>query len=137
MVVGSVGAVAAVLALLGVWCRHRPLLLPLLIFLCFTLVLDAVTVFAYFTSVPTEQNMASYWYRRYYVLPHLSQVICLVLYQRTQRDPQFKHCIYIHIWCIYIFIFQDVFFFVVVKLVYSILLLRVILRTFRRNLKFR
>ena len=33
--------------------------------------------------------------------------------------------------------YQDVFFFVVVKLVYSILLLRVILRTFRRNLKFR
>ena len=98
VVVGSVGAAAAVVALLGVWCRHRPLLLPLLIFLCFTLVLDAVTVFAYFTSVPTEQNMASYWYRRYYVLPHLSQVICLVLYLRIRRDPQFEHCI--HIWCI-------------------------------------
>ena len=94
VVVGSVGAVAAVLALLGVWCRHRPLLLPLVIFLCFSLVLDAVTVFAYFTSVPTEQNMASYWYRRYYVLPHLSQVICLVLYEGTCRVPQFDYCIH-------------------------------------------
>ena len=98
VVVGSVGAVAAVLALLGVWCRHRPLLLPLVIFLCFSLVLDAVTVFAYFTSVPTEQNMASYWYRRYYVLPHLSQVICLVvLYEGTFRVPQFDYCIHVQL----------------------------------------
>jgi len=47
--VGSIGCVTSCLALLAVWMRVRSLLVPFILFLLFTIILDSISIFAYFT----------------------------------------------------------------------------------------
>jgi len=48
--VGSIGCVTSCLALLAVWMRVRSLLVPLILFLLFTIIFDSISIFAYFTT---------------------------------------------------------------------------------------
>merc|ERR1712025_586228 len=47
LVVGCVGTAVSILGLLAIWLRVRHLLLPLLLFLVFIILFDAVSIFAY------------------------------------------------------------------------------------------
>ena len=103
LIFGCIGTVASSLALLAIWIRVRHLLVPLLLFISFSTVFDAVSLCSYFTSTSRtflEANVL----RGYNVIPKYS---------------------------------QDILFIVIGKLVISLLLFRVVVSAYRRNLKLR
>ena len=57
MVVGTSGALTTSLAIMGVWYRQRQFLLPLVVFLFATIVLDSASIFNYYyVSTPTVDD---------------------------------------------------------------------------------
>jgi len=103
LIFGCLGSIASSLALLAIWIRVRHLLVPLLLFVSFSTVFDAVTLCSYFTS-SSRTFLESNVLRGYNLLPNYS---------------------------------QDILFIVIGKLVISILLFRVVVSAYRRNLKLR
>ena len=55
VVVGMSGALTTTLAIMGLWYRQRQFLLPLVVFLLSTIVLDSISIFYYFVSSPNAE----------------------------------------------------------------------------------
>ena len=56
VVVGMSGALTTTLAIMGLWYRQRQFLLPLVVFLLSTNVLDSISIFYYFVSSPNAER---------------------------------------------------------------------------------
>merc|ERR1719318_77939 len=52
VMVGMSGALTAILAIMGLWFRQRQFLLPLVVLLFATIVLDSISIFYYYLSAP-------------------------------------------------------------------------------------
>jgi hypothetical protein len=93
LVVGCVGTAVSILGLMAVWFRFRHLLLPLLLFLVFIIMFDAVSIFAYFTNDSLENLRDShYWYRRYMVARLVTQRVLLRLRQAGVQPCSHPSC---------------------------------------------
>ena len=103
LIFGCIGAVASSLALVAIWIRLRHLMVPLLLFVSFSTVFDAVSILSYFTAT-SRRFLESNILRGYNVIPKYS---------------------------------SEIIFIVIGKLVVSILLFRIIVQAYRRNLKLR
>ena len=100
MVVGTSGALTSSLAIMGLWYKQRQFLLPLLVFLLATSVLDSVSVFHY-----------------YYVATPMEEVKMNKISFYPITDPMSPYLI--------------------VKLVFSIWLVKRLVSTYRKNLAIR
>merc|ERR1712126_469715 len=72
LIFGCLGSIASSLALLAIWICVRHLLVPLLLFVSFSTVFDAVTLCSYFTS-SSRTFLESNVLRGYNVIPKYSQ----------------------------------------------------------------
>ena len=73
LVLGVVGSISSSVALLAVWLRMRPMLIPLILFLIFTMVLDAASIFMFYTTL-SEQ-----WSQRLAFIPRYSHDLVLFI----------------------------------------------------------
>ena len=110
LIIGSVGTVSSLFALLGIWFRVRSMMIPLLLFLLFTILMDAVSSFYYFTSYTFDSDKIGNDFDFYRGI-HTNNL--LPSYTRNEM------------------------FFVIGKLIFSILLFRSISKCYRRNLLLR
>ena len=102
VVVGMSGALTSILAIMGLWFRQRQFLLPLVVFLFATIVLDSISIFYYYVSAPSAE--ATY--------PTMTPIS---LYPNTDRMIPY----------------------LIVKLVFSIWLVKRLISMYRKNLTIR
>ena len=108
--VGCIGSVTSLVAAFGLWFKLRSFLLPLLMFMIFTMILDSVSVFYYFTSPTHSFDQTSNKFDLYRGI-HRNQII-----------PTFT---------------QDAIFLIIGKIIFSLFLSRAIIRTYRYDLRLR
>ena len=104
--------------------RMRYLLLPLLLFLVLIILFDAVSIFAYITNGHSEKS-GDYHFRWDFWTSFLDII--------WQKKHHFRYIRYMAV----PEISRNVFFFVIVKLVYSLVLIQAVIKAYRRNLQIR